>query len=317
MEQVSKLLDQLPEDSHALTLRMLQAIDSCHRTPRLRKRLAEIPLMRFQAQLPSSNSKDLTYLLAGLMAISGFEVNPFPPSSFVQELGEYLRAGTRVGISIGQFLTGSLTRWDEIRPKHQGLIRTQLSSGLQSLFPKLNEDSRLRAAQYLLSNDLARMVPAFPFHKPHYDAPVMIVRPQTDLAWTLVSDTRDAFDTLYNHFPEIEWRSGNVIGQKIWFVGVRVLSPLSAETSLVLRKALSKLAYRATTRVKDKEKLLSLIFLYEADANLFQFNLRHYAKFSSIHHQFVPITLSEYRKGYPGWSGFFEPDLIKEPGLKV
>jgi hypothetical protein len=317
MEQVSKLLDELPEDSHALTLRLLHAIHSCHKTPRLRKRLAEIPAMRFQAHLPGSNGRDVTYLLAGLMAISSFEVNPFPPTSFVQELGEYLRAGARVGISISQFLTGSLTRWEEIRPKHQELIRTQASGGLQSLFPNLNEDSSLRIAHYLLSNDLARMVPAFPFHKPHFGAPVMIVRPQTDLAWTPVSDPRDTFDTLYNHFPEIEWRSGNVIAHKIWLVGVRVLSPLSVETSLVLRKALSKLAYQASTRVKDKEKFLSLIFLCEADANLFQFNLRHYAKFSSIHHQFVPTTLSDYRKGYPGWSGFFEPDVIREAGLKV
>ena len=315
MEQVWELLDQLSEDSHVLTIRLLQAIHSCHKTPRLRKQLSEIPVTRFQAHLPGSNGKDISYLLAGLMAIGGFKVNPFPPASVVQELGEYLRISVRFGISISQFLAGSLTPWDEIRPRNQELIKTQLSNGLAGLFPRLKEDSNLRTAEYLLSNGLARMVPAFTFHKRQAGVPVMIVRPQTDLPWTPVSSSQDTFDTLYNHFPEIEWSSGNAIASKISFVGVRVLSPLSVETSLVLKKALSKLAYQVTTRVKGKEKLLSLVFYHGADANLFQFNLRHYAKFSRIHHQFVPINLSHYRQGYPGWAGFFEPSVIKEAGL--
>jgi len=315
MEPVLKLLEALPDDSHVLTIRLLQAIHACHRTPRLRRRLAEIPLAQFQAHLPGANGKDLTYLLAGLMAISDFEVDPFPPAGLMQELGEYLRAGARCGISISQFLTGSLTRWNEIRPKNQELIRVQLRNELQALFPKIKEDFSLGAVQYLLSNELARMVPAFPFHKPQTGAPVMIVRPQIDLAWTLVSSPQEALDALDSHFPAIEWRSGGSAAHRIYFVGVRLLSPLSVEASLVLKKALSKLDYQATTRVKDKDKLLSLVFLHEIDANLFQFNLRHYAKFSSIHHQFVPIHLSDYRKGYPGWSGFFEPDVISEVGL--
>jgi hypothetical protein len=314
MEQVSKLLEQLPEDSHVLTVRLFQAIHSCHRTPRLRRRLVEIPVTKFQHHLPGSNSKELTYLLAGLMAVSGFEVDPFPSTTFVQELGEYLRAGARSGISISQFLAGSLTPWNEIRPRHQELIRTQLGNELSALFPKLEEDSNLRTAQYLLSNDLARMVPAFPFHR-QTSAQVMMVRPQMDLMWTLVSEPEDTLDTLCSHFPEIDWGGGGVITDKICFVGVRVLSPLSVETSRVLKKSLSKLDYQATTRVQDKERLLSLTFLNRTDANLFQFNLRHYAKFSSVHHQFIPIQLSEYRKGYPGWSGFFEPEVIREVEL--
>jgi hypothetical protein len=72
MEQVCERLDQLPDDSHVLTIRLFQAIHSCHKTPRLRKRLAEIPVTKFQAHLPGSNGKDISYLLAGLMAIGGF-----------------------------------------------------------------------------------------------------------------------------------------------------------------------------------------------------------------------------------------------------
>jgi hypothetical protein len=143
----------------------------------------------------------------------------------------------------------------------------------------------------------------------------MIVRPQTDLPWTLVSNPKRLLTPLHNHFPEIEWSSGNAIARKISFVGVRVLSPLSIETSLVLKKALSKLAFQATTRVEGKERLLSLVFYHGVDANLFQFNLRHYTKFSHIHHQVVSINLSHYRHGYPGWSGFFEPNVIGEAGL--
>src|SRR5262249_42111461 len=145
--------------------------------------------------------------------------------------------------------------------------------------------------------------------------PVTILRPQTDLRWTVLSEPADALDTLYNHFPEIDWRSGNAVPKRIWFVGVRILSPLSVRTSQVLKKSLSSLSYQATTRVKDKERLLSLIFYKQADVGLFQFNLRHYAKFSSIHYQFVSIILSDYRRGYPGWSGFFEAEIIEQTGL--
>jgi hypothetical protein len=315
MEQVLKLLEQLPDDSHVLTVRLFQTIQECYRTPKLRRRLVEIPVKKFQQPLPGANDKELTYLLAGLMAISGFEVDPFPPVAFIQQLGQYLRAGARCGISISQFLAGSLTPWNEIRPNYRELIRTQLSHELQAYFPKLKEDSSLRTAEYLLSNNLVRVVPAFPFHQQQTDPPVMMFRPQADLPWVLVSEPQDACDTLCSHFPDIDWRTGSALTHKICFVGVRLLSPLSGEASLVLKKSLSKLDYQATTRVKDKEKLLSLTFLTESDSNLFQFNLRHYAKFSSIHYQFTPVQLSEYRKGYPGWSGFFEPDVIQQAGL--
>ena len=315
MEKAWEHLDQLAENSHVLTLRLLQAIDCCHRTPRLRKRLAEIPLARFQVHLPGVKSKDLTYLLAGLMAVSGFEIQPSPPASLIHQMGEYLRAAEKLGISISQFLEGSLTAWDQIRPKSQDLVCSQLTSELQTCFPRLSEESALQSAHYLLANDLGRMVPVFPFHESQSVGPVTIVRPQTDLRWTVFSEPSDAFDTLYNHFPEIDWRSGNAVPKRIWFVGVRLLSPLSVCTSQVLKKSLSSLSYRATTRVRDKEKLLSLIFYNQKDVSLFQFNLRHYSKFSSIHHQFVPIVLADYRRGYPGWSGFFEPEIIQQAGL--
>lgn len=315
MEQVLEALDQLTEDSHALTVRLLHAIHSCYRIPRLRRRLAEIPLNQFEAHLPEINKKDLTYLLAGLMGMSSFEVHPFPPTSFVEELGRYLRAGEKFGISISQFLVGSLTPWVEIRTKNQQLIVTQLVRQLQILFPKLRDDFNFDVTEYLLSHDLARTVPVFPFHRPPTSDCVMVVRPQVDLPWTVASSPQEASEALCNHFPEIEWQNGNSVSQKLCFVGVRVLSPLTLQTSQVLKKSLSKLAYQATTRVQDKERLLSLIFYSKADASLFQFNLRHYAKFSRIHHQFVPIQLRDYRKGYPGWSGFFQPDVIEEVGL--
>jgi hypothetical protein len=314
MEQVLKLLQHLPEDSHVLTVRLYQAMRACYQTPRLRRRLTEIPLAKFKDHLPDSSSKDLTYLLAGLMAISGFEIDPFPPTAFVRELGEYLKQGARYGISIGQFLAGSLTPWPEIRPKYQEQIRIQLGRELQDLFPKLNEDFSLRNAQYLLSNELARVAPAFPFHRTEITVPIVLVRPQAGLPWTIASEPQHVLDAFYVHFPEIAWKGGG-LGQQIFFVGVRLLSPLSAETSLLLKKSLSKLDYHATTRVEGREKLLSLVFLSQSDANLFQFNLRHYAKFSSFHHQIVPIQLSEYRKGYPGFSGFFELEVIEKAGL--
>src|SRR5215471_8258385 len=107
MEKAWEHLDQLADNSHVLTLRLWEAIHTCYHTPRLRRRLAEIPVSRFQAQLPGCSNQDLTYLLAGLMAVSGFEIQPFPAAGLVEELGEYLKAGQKHGISISQFLKGS------------------------------------------------------------------------------------------------------------------------------------------------------------------------------------------------------------------
>jgi hypothetical protein len=314
MEKAWEHLDQLADNSHVLTLRLWEAIHTCYHTPKLRRRLAEIPVSKFQAQLPGCSHQDLTYLLAGLMAVSGFEIQPFPAASLVQELGEYLKAGQKFGISISQFLKGSSTRWDEIRPHSQGLIRAQLTAEIETCFPQLKEEPALCMAHYLLANDFARIVPVFPFHHQTV-APVTIVRPRSDLRWTIVSEPRDIFETLYNHFPEVDWSSGDTHTHKVCHVGLRLLSPLSLRAAQVLKRSLSNLSYQATTRVQNKEKLLSLIFYHQSDANLFQFNLRHYSKFSTIHYQLVFTTLSDYRNGYPAWSGFFDPETIRQAGL--
>ena len=316
MANVPQLLDQLTEDNHALTIRLLVKINSIHKTPRLRQKLAKISVSQFELHLPRSGMKDLRYLLSGLTAVGGLEIGPDVPVAFVRAVSEYLRTCESYGVSIGEFLSGSAKNWDKIRPKHQDLVRAHLNGTLQGNFPRLDRDRISRVASYLLIDDLARVLPLFPFHQPRLDSPVTVIRAQPDLPWAIVDEPYDALSTLYSHFPHIEWKSGDYCDDKICFVGVRFLSPLSAKTSLVLQKSLSGLHYRSTTRITGKKRLLSLAFYSEADANLFKFNLSHYSKFSGMHQQFVAIDLSDYRQGYPGLSGFFNQDVIQELQLE-
>jgi hypothetical protein len=120
---------------------------------------------------------------------------------------------------------------------------------------------------------------------------------------------------LCTHFPQIDWRRGHGSETKIWFVGLRLLSALSVKTSLVLAKSLSGVNYLCTTGSQNKKKLISLVFYSEGDAKLFKFNLLHYSKLYSTYHQFIPVALSDYRRGYPGFSGFFERETIGNLGL--
>ena len=316
MVSVLEHLDQLAEDNHDLTVRLLVKIHSIHKIPRLRQKLVKISLSQFESHFPHSGMRDLRYLLSGLMAVGGIEIGRDPPATFVLVVCEYLRTCESYGASIVEFLSGSAKKWDKIRPKYQDLIRVHLNGALQGSFPRLDPDRMIRVASYLLVHDLARVVPVFPFHKLSLDSPITVIRAQPDLPWGIVTEPFDALSTLYSHFPQIEWKSGVCCEDKICFVGVRFLSPVSAKTSLVLQKSLSGLPHRSTTRITGKKKLLSLAFYSETDANLFKFNLNHYSKFSRTHQQFVSIDLSDYRQGYPGLSGFFDSETIREQGLE-
>ncbi len=314
MLNVAELLDQLTEDNHALTIRFLVKINSMHKTPRLRRKVVKISASQFESHLPRSGMKDLRYLLSGLMAVGGVEIGPDLPMAFVRAMCEYLRTCESYGVSIGEFLSGSAKNWDKIRPKYQDLVRVRLNETLQDNFPRLDRDCMTRVASYLLVQDLARVIPVFPFHRLGQDSSVTVVRAQPDLPWGIVAEPYDALSTLYSHFPHIAWKSGDGCEDKVCFVGVRFLSPVSAETSVVLQKSLSGILHRSTTRITGKKKLLSLAFYSQTDANLFKFNLSHYSKFSRTHQQFVAIDLSDYRQGYPGLTGFFDEDEIQELG---
>jgi hypothetical protein len=56
------------------------------------------------------------------------------------------------------------------------------------------------------------------------------------------------------------------------------------------------------------------VFFSEADANVFKFNLHHYATMTSTFCEPFVSDLEEFRLGYPGLSGFVEEEMRHEMG---
>ncbi len=314
MEKLSDLLDQLHGDNHTLTTLLLEKVHSFYRIPRLRRGLVKIPSKRHELSESSfAAEKDLVYLLSALAALSGSDADRIALKSCLEELSRYLRSCESLGVSIQHFLKATTRSWLEIRPKFQELSQKESVSALQGGFPKLKAKVASNVTVYLLGHNLLRVFPTYPFHRHQSLPPLILVRSQTDLSWNLAGQSsKDWTTTLYNHFPEFDWTRGTCELRKIWFLGVRVRSPLTLATGRILQKSLVGPSHLATTRMSNKRKLLMLAFYSEADVNLFKFNLIHYSKLHGALHEFIDADLSEYRKGYPGFSGFFNEKILEE-----
>jgi hypothetical protein len=315
MDTVLRLFDGMKEDNHYLTVRLLEKINCFHRIPQLRRRLAKITFQESESHLSACATKDLNYLISGLAAISGCDVGEILQPGLIRELGGYLRTCESFGVSIRDFLSGTTRKWGELQSKFQEESLIFWFNALTKSFAEINGEDAERVAIYLLSNDLARVTSPFPFHNGKFSSPVTLIRAQPDLPWSIASHSADYWTALCTHFPEIDWRRGHCNKIKIWFVGVRLLSALSVKTSLVLAKSLSGLNYLCTTGSMNKKKLISLVFYSESDSKLFKFNLIHNSKLYSTYYQSISVTLSDYRRGYPGFSGFFERETIEKLGL--
>jgi hypothetical protein len=315
MDTVLHLFEGLKEDNHYLTIRLLEKINCFHRIPQLRRTLTRIALQGSESDFLGYATKDLNYLVSGLAAISGCNVREILRPDLIRELSAYLRTCQSFGVSIRDFLSGSTRKWSELQLEFQEESRTFWFNALTERFDDIEEEDANSIAIYLLYNSLARVTSPFPFHNGKFSPPVALVRSQPDLHWSIAGQPEDYVITLCTHFPQIDWRGGHGNELKIWFVGLKLLSALSVKTSLVLAKSLSGLNYLCTTWSKNKKKLINLVFYCEGDAKLFNFNLMHYSKLYTTYYQFIPITLSDYRRGYPGFSGLFERETIGNLGL--
>ncbi|MCI0420995.1 MAG: hypothetical protein L0312_17490, partial [Acidobacteria bacterium] len=257
--------------------------------------------------------RDLSYLISGLNELLGLVLDPHQFPDLARELGEYLRHCDSNGLAIHHFLSRSAKLWDDIRPKYQELSRLQLAEGLRRQFPDLPVETADRHSGYLLSRSLARLVPPFPFHEKPEASPVVVIRAQADLSWNLCADPVDALSTLQTHFPGINWKQ-DCRTQKMWFVGVRLLSQFSPKTASVLKNALDQLDHLSTSLVQNRRRTLHLVFFSEGDAGLFRFNLHHYAKMAGTFCEPFDSGLVEFRAGYPGLSGFVEEEMRHEMG---
>jgi hypothetical protein len=315
MDSVLPVFEGLREDNHYLTIRLLEKINCFHRIPQLRRTLTRIALQGLESDFPAYATKDLNYLVSGLAAISGCNVCEILQPDLIRELSAYLRLCRSFGVSIRDFLSGSTRKWSELQSEFQEESRIIWFNALIERFSEIKGEDADSAAIYLLCKNLARVTSPFPFHNGKFSAPVTLVRAQPDLPWSIASQPADYVMALCTHFPQIDWRGGHGSKTEFWFVGLRLLSALSVKTSLVLAKSLNGLNYLCTTWSRNKKKLINVVFYSEGDAKLFKFNLMHYSKLYTTYYQFIPVTLSDYRRGYPGFSGFFERETIGNLGL--
>jgi len=315
MDAVFQLFEELKEDNHHLTVRLLEKINCFHRIPQLRRTLTKITLRESQSHFTARTTKDLKYLVSGLAAISGCNVREILQPDLMCDLGEYLSSCQSFGVSVRDFLSGSTREWRELQLEFQEESRISWFNALTESFDKIKDEDANDVAMYLLRKDLARVILPFPFHNGKFSPPVILVRAQPNLSWSIANQPADYLMTLCTHFPQIDWRKGDGAETTIWYVGLRLLSALSVKTSQVLAKSLSGVNYLCTTASQNKKKLISLVFYSEGDVKLFKFNLMHYSKLYRTYYQFIPVTLSDYRRGYPGFSGFFERETISNLGL--
>ncbi|MSO22431.1 MAG: hypothetical protein EXQ58_04065 [Acidobacteria bacterium] len=313
MEQEGRFESLKDRDNQALTLRLFESISSFHSVPRLRQKLAKIVFADFEAHVPHAMERDVAYLVSGLNELLGMVLDPHEYPDLPRELGEYLRHCDSNGLAIHHFLSRSAKPWDEIRSKYQELSRVELTQGLCRQFPALSAETADRHSGYLLSRALARLVPPFSFHEEPEVRFVIVIRAQADLPWNLCADPLDALTTLQTHFPGIGWK-GDFQAQKLWFVGVRLLSQFSPKTAFVLKSALDQLSHISTSLAQKRRRTLHLAFFSEADANVFKFNLHHYATMAGAFCETFATDLVEFRSGYPGLTGFVEQEIRHEMG---
>jgi len=313
MEQEGRFASIKGRDNRELTLLLLESINSFHSVPRLRQKLARIVFADFEAHVPHALERDVSYLVSGLNEVLGMVLDPGEYPDLPRELGEYLRHCDSNGLTIHQFLSRSARPWDDMRPKYQESSRVQLTQELCEHFPSLPTETADRHAGYLLSRELARLVPPFSFHEEPESRPVVVVRAQPDLPWNLCAGSPDALSTLQTHFPGLDWKQ-DCRTLKLWFVGVRLLSQFSPKTASVLKSALHHLGHISTSLVQNRRRTFHLAFFSEADANLFKFNLHHYSTMAGTFCEPFSSDLAEFRSGYPGLSGFIEEEMRHEIG---
>ena len=313
MEQKGRFERLKGHDNKELTLLLFESINSFHSVPRLRQRLAKIVFADFEAHVPHALERDVSYLVSGLNDVLGMELDPREYPDLPRELGEYLRHCDSNGLAIHHFLSRSAKPWDDIRSKYQESSRTELTRELCKQFPGLPSETADRHSGYLLSRDLARLVPPFAFHEETEARPVVVMRAQPDLPWNLCSGPRDSLSTLHTHFPGIDWNQ-DCRTLKLWFVGVRLLSQFSPKAASVIKSALDQLGHISTSLVQNRRRTFHLAFFSEADANLFKFNLHHYATMTGTFCEPFASDLAEFRSGYPGLSGFVEEEMRHEMG---
>jgi hypothetical protein len=313
MEQERRFESLQGHDNQALTLRLFESIHSFHSVPRLRQPLAKIDFAEFQAHVPHSMERDISYLVSGLNEVLGMVLDPREYPELPRELGEYLRHCDSNGLAIHHFLSRSAKPWEEIRSKYQEASRIQLAQGLCELYPSLPPETADRQSGYLLSSALARLVPPFAFHEEPDARPVITLRAQADLPWRLCADSGDALTTLETHFPAIDWKH-DCRTMKLWFVGVRLRSQFSPKTAWVLKSALDRLSHLSTSLIQDRRRTFHVAFFSESDADLFRFNLHHYASMAGTFCEPFTAELAEFRSGYPGLGGFLEEEMRHEIG---
>ena len=313
MESEGRFESLKGRDNRALTLRLLESINSFHSVPRLRQKLAKIVFADFESHVPHALERDVSYLVSGLNQLLGMILDPHEYPDLAREVGEYLRHCDSNGLAIHHYLSRSAKPWDEIRSKYQESSRVQLAQELCEQFPGLPPGTADRHSGYLLSGALARLVPPFSFHEEPETRSVIVIRAQTDLPWNLCSDPLDALSTLQTHFPGIDWKQ-DCRTLKLWFVGVRLLSQFSPKTASVLKSALDQLSHLSTSLVQKRRRTFHVAFFSEADANLFKFNLHHYATRAGAFCEPFDSDLAEFRSGYPGLAGFVEEEMRHEMG---
>ena len=313
MEQEGRFESLKGRDNQELTLLLFESINSFHCVPRLRQKLAKITFADFEAHVPHALERDVSYLVSGLNDVLDMVLDPREYPDLARELGEYLRHCDSNGLAIHHFLSRSAKPWDDVRSKYQESSRIELTQELCKQFPGLPSETSDRHSGYLLSRELARLVPPFSFHEETQARSVVVMRAQPDLPWNLCVSPRDALSTLQTHFPGLDWKQ-DCRTLKLWFVGVRLLSQFSPKTASVLKSALDQLRYIATSLVQKRRRTFHLVFFSEADANVFKFNLHHYATMTGTFCEPFVSDLEEFRSGYPGLSGFVEEEMRHEMG---
>jgi len=311
MEQEGGLESLKGRNNQQLTLLLFESISSFHSVPRLRQKLTKIAFADFEAHVPNALEKDVAYLASGLNEVLGMVLDPHEYPNLPRELSEYLRHCDSNGLAIHHFLSRSARPWDDIRSKYQESSRIDLARELCSQFPGLPAETADRHSGYLLSRELARLVPPFSFHEETAARSVVVMRAQPDLPWTLCAGPLDALSTLQTHFPGLDWKK-DCQSLKLWFVGVRLLSQFSPKTASVLKSALDQLRHISTSRLQNRRRTFHVVFFSEADANLFKFNLHHYATMTGTFCEPFVSDLAEFRSGYPGLSGFVDEEIRHE-----
>src|SRR5215813_408994 len=313
MEQGGRFQSLKGRDNQALTLRLFENMSSFHSVPRLRQKLAKIDFAHFEAYVPHSMERDVTYLISGLNKLLDIVLNLGEYPHLPRELGEYLRHCDSNGLAIHHFLSRSAKSWAEVRPKYQESSRLLLAEELCRNFPGLPTESADRYSGYLLSHSLGRLIPPFSFHDEARARSVIAIRAQADLSWNLCEGPVDALSTLLTHFPEIDW-TRDCQTLRVWFVGVRLLSRFSPKAALVLRSALDQLSHISTTLIQNRRRTCHIAFFSEPDADLFKFNLHHHATMANVFCEPFASNLAEFRSGYPGLTGFAEEEMRHEVG---